>query len=289
MLRSGKIDLIHAHWLLPQGLIAALLANSERPRRVPFVVTSHGADLFALRGSLFAAIKRFVMQRTAMVTVVSEGMRDEALRLGAPVSQLRVEPMGIDLAGRFRPDPRVQRKRGTLLFVGRLVEKKGLRHLIDALPIVLAVRPEVTLSVVGFGPELESRKQQVTSLGVSDHVTFLGAVTQAALPSLYREASIFIAPFVEASGGDQEGLGLVTLEALGCGCPVIVSSLPATRSLATACRDVHVVAPGNPALLAERILEILGQPPPEHIDGIEDYDWGLRAAAYARLFHSVLS
>src|SRR5690606_14234342 len=82
LLRKEQIDVIHAHWLLPQGLVAALL-QSLPGRKVPFVVTSHGADLYALQGGFLEALKRFVLHRSAAATVVSTAMLGKLRSLGA--------------------------------------------------------------------------------------------------------------------------------------------------------------------------------------------------------------
>src|SRR5690606_15038310 len=117
------------------------------------------------------------------------------------------------------------------LFVGRMVEKKGLRHLIHAMPRILACCPDATLTIAGFGPEEKERRAQVQAFGLGGNVRFVGALRQAELPPLYRRATVFVAPFVQSSSGDQDGLGLVLIEALGCGARVVVSSMPATRRL----------------------------------------------------------
>lgn len=280
--RRERVDIIHAHWLIPQGLIAVLLRYLPG-RGVPFLVTSHGADLFALRAWPLPWVKRLVVRHAAATTVVSEGMRREMAALGVDVDTVRVEPMGVDLQRRFRPDAGVARSRTELLFVGRLVEKKGLRHLLDALPLIRSVRPDVTLTVAGFGPELDARREQAQALGLGAAVEFLGAVCQEALPALYRRAAVFVAPFVEAATGDQDGLGLVLVEALGCGCTVVVSSMPATRALAASCMAVHEAAPGDPRSLSQAVLRALDaheSPRPEDIAG---FDWEARAAAYGDL------
>src|SRR5690348_10519653 len=93
LLRSRKVDVIHAHWLLPQGLIAALLGKLSR-RAPPFLVTSHGADLFSLHGKGLNALKRFVARRAASVTVVSAAMRNELARIDVDTSTVDVQPMG---------------------------------------------------------------------------------------------------------------------------------------------------------------------------------------------------
>src|SRR5690606_22407170 len=79
--RRHRVDVIHAHWLLPQGLVAALMARLLG-RHVAFVVTSHGADLYALHGRVLDGLKRFVGRKASFVTVVSNAMREEFIRLG---------------------------------------------------------------------------------------------------------------------------------------------------------------------------------------------------------------
>jgi glycosyltransferase involved in cell wall biosynthesis len=256
LLRTMQIDVIHAHWLLPQGLIAAMLGKMPG-RAPPFLVTSHGADLFALRGKVFNALKRFVVRKAAMVTVVSDAMRSELARMGADVADVRVQPMGVDLTGRFVPDPAITRSRQEILFAGRLVEKKGLRYLIDAMPSILQACPSAHLTVVGFGPEEADRRAQVESLSLQGNVHFTGALAQADLPARYQHAAVFVAPFVQASSGDQEGLGLVCLEAAGCGCPVVVSDLPATREVLPDGAGCTRVAPGDSTALAAALVDVL--------------------------------
>lgn len=259
LVRRERIDVIHAHWLMPQGLIAALLQHLPGPV-VPFVVTSHGADLFALRGRVLDKAKSFVARRAAVLTVVSSAMRDELVRIGVPPGVVEVLPMGVDIRDRFTPDS-TPRKSEELLFVGRLVEKKGLHVLLDAMPAILRSRPGAWLTITGFGPEETRLREQVARLGIGHAVRFLGPVAQESLPALYRRAAVFVAPFVESAGGDREGLGLVTIEAIACGCPVVVGDLPAVRDVLSAPEDASSrVPPGDAKALAEAVLRVLAAP-----------------------------
>jgi glycosyltransferase involved in cell wall biosynthesis len=124
----------------------------------PFVATSHGADLFALKARPLQALKRHVVRRASAITVVSTAMRDELARIGVRTDKITVQPMGVDLHGQFIPDPAITRSRDELLFVGRLVEKKGLQYLIDAMPAIVAAKPSAFLTIAGFGPELPARQ-----------------------------------------------------------------------------------------------------------------------------------
>lgn len=295
ILRTCKIDVIHAHWLLPQGLIAVVLRKLSR-HRLPVLVTSHGADLFALQGAALNALKRLVVRQASAITVVSEAMRAELERIGAEVGSVDVQPMGVDLTGRFTPDQTTQRSRDEILFVGRLVEKKGLRYLIDAMPAILEARPSAYLTVIGFGPEESARRAQAEGLGLHGKIRFIGAMEQAGLPHCYRRAAVFVAPFAQASSGDQEGLGLVSLEAAGCGCPVVMSDLPATRGVLPEGAGCVRVAPADSGRLARAVLDVLTHRD-VHIRGVEAYreqatkrfGWEAVARRYTRILESCVA
>jgi len=289
LVREQRIDVVHAHWLLPQGLIAALMQWLPG-RRVPFVVTSHGADLYALRGRALDTMKRFVIGRAAAATVVSRAMLGRLDAIGAGAAKASVLSMGVDLTQRFAPDPSMLRSDRELLFVGRLVEKKGLRHLLDAMPAVLRAHPDTRLVVAGFGPEERALREQVCTLGLGHAVRFLGAVPQADLPSLYRRAALFVAPFVRAESGDEEGLGLVLVEAIGCGCPIVVGNVAAMEEVFGAELPAAAVDARDAPALAARIIAALDNPEVSRESAarlretvVERFDWERIADAYARL------
>lgn len=294
VLRCHRVDVLHAHWLLPQGLIAVMLSKFAR-RHPAVVVTSHGADLFALKGKILDALKRWVVRKASAVTVVSDAMTVELGRIGASLERVTVQPMGVDLLERFVPDSIVPRSRDEILFVGRLVEKKGLRYLIDAMPEILRASPSAYLTIVGFGPEEAARRAQVAGLGLQEKVNFSGALQQADLPAIYQRAAVFVAPFVQATTGDQEGLGLVSLEAAGCGCPVVMSDLPATRSVLLEDAGCIRVAPNDSLALAEAVSDIFVHRD-IHLRGIElmreqairRFDWRAVSRHYTHILESCL-
>lgn len=292
LLRSRSVDVIHAHWLLPQGLVAVLLRWLPG-KAIPYLVTSHGADLYALRGPAMDVAKRLVSRRASAVTVVSEAMRVELDRLGVERDRVEVRPMGVDLSDRFTPDPAAERSCDEILFVGRLVEKKGVRYLIDAMPRILSARPSAVLAIAGFGPEETVLRQQAIRLGVQDKVRFLGAVAQPELPGLYRRAALFVAPFVQAKSGDQEGLGLVLVEAIGCGCPIIAGEVAALAELLGDGHDEMRVNPHDVDVLASRIIDVLADPVAARERAMslrgtlcDKFDWGRVCDAYAALLRS---
>jgi glycosyltransferase involved in cell wall biosynthesis len=288
VLRARRFDVVHAHWLVPQGLVArALRAHA------PYVVTSHGGDLFGLRGGAFTALKRAVAARAAGMTVVSTAMRDEARRLGLAPPRLEVLPMGVDLQRRFIADASVMRDPDRLLFVGRLVAKKGLRHLLDALPAIRARRPRATLDVVGYGPEEPALRAQVERLALGDAVRFLGARPQEELPALYRRAALFVAPFVRDASGDQEGLPVVLMEAAACGCPVLAGDVAGVSDLLGPAMHECTVPAADVAALAAAVLRRLedrvaaaASAASIRAFAAQRFDWERIAAAYGDFIES---
>lgn len=277
LLKRIPFDAVHTHWIIPQGL-CAVLAQSGKRRRVPILCTSHGGDLFGLRGHLFDILRRWVLHRTAALTVVSRAMA-EKLRAAGIQTACHVIPMGTDLSTLFTPDARTPRRHATILFVGRLVEKKGVRHLIEAFGSVCPKIPEGELWIVGSGPEEPALKRLAASIAPvrtfgptpeavapSDFpahpgaITFFGPVSHEDLPHFYRAATVTVVPSVVARSGDQEGLGLVMVEAMGCGCPVIASDLPAVRDVILHGETGLLAAPAQSSSLADTICKALTDP-----------------------------
>lgn len=258
-IRQIEPHAIHAHWIVPQGLAIALLSAFSR-RVPPFLITSHGGDLFGLRGKIFCWIKRWILRQASAITVVSQPMIATVANLRVVANTVTVIPMGVDFLHRFSVDKETRRIPGKILFVGRLVEKKGLKHLIQALPAIRLRVSDAHLVVVGAGPELAALTTQVLKLGLQDCVEFRGPMPQEALPDLYRRASVFVAPFIDAESGDKEGLGLVTIEAIACGCPVVVGDVAVVTDIFQDTEMDMRAIPGNPEDLAAKIINILLAP-----------------------------
>lgn len=287
-LRRWRPDALHAHWIIPQGVLAAL--SIDRRKRPALAITSHGTDMFAFNSAPMRRIKRYALNKSAVVTVVSEAMREAAIGLGVGPGKVRVAPMGVDLQSRFTPDPRIKRSSSELLFVGRLAPSKGVDVLVDAMPRILASCPDVSLTIAGFGPEEDALRAQVISLGIDRRVAFIGAVAQSALPALYRRAAVFVAPYVRTAAGEQEGFGLTIVEAIGCACPVVATDMSGLRGILG--KNAILVEPGNADALVDAILETLRAPDcaRSEIGAIRERvvmqtDWLVVAAQYLDLLH----
>ena len=292
LLRRYRFDLIHAHWLIPQGLCAAIFRNWS-DSFPPLLCTSHGGDLFGLNGKFMDGTKRWVIKKASAVTTVSGAMSHAVDTLQIDREKVHVIPMGVDLQRRFVPPhrPRCGKK---LLFVGRMVEKKGLTYLIDALPLILVKHPEATLTVIGEGPEKNRLLRRVSEVGIENQVTFKGAIKNASLPGYYQDSDIVVFPSVIANDGDREGFGLVLVEALGCACAAVVTDLPAMRDIVRDGCNALVVRQKDARQIANAVIRLLDHPllcqrlgEAGRIRVLEKFDWAVVAAQYGNLIDSI--
>lgn len=263
-LRERCIDIVHAHWWFPNAL-----ALWPWPGRPPLVVTSHGTDLFLLGGTpLLAPLARTALRRAAMVTTVSTALAARVRALGVPAERVDVIPMPLD-AGAYgdphapHPDARpfdAEREAHHVLFVGRLTAQKGAADLVEAMAQVVRERSQVHLTVIGDGPERSALAERVERLGLEKHVRFLGVRTGAEVATFYRRASVLVVPSTTGARGEQEGFGLVAVEGMAGGVPVV-----ATRSggLTDIVRDGEtgwLVTAGASEELARTLLDVLAHP-----------------------------
>lgn len=206
---------VHVHTLYPAGAAGRMLALRHG---LPYIVTVHGSDLYSniTRPAWKAELEPVVRDAAAVVCVSEPLARDTAALLGADPARVLVIPNTFD-AGSFtvRDTPL---SADTLLSVGRLVDVKGHRVLIEALALLAPTRPGLRLRVVGEGPERGSLEALAARLGIADRVTFVGALDRERLAAEYRSADLFVLPSL------REGFGVVLLESLASGTPVVATA-----------------------------------------------------------------
>ena len=214
--RTRPPDLIHLHAPYPPAELAWLAASG--PRRPPLVLTYH-ADIVRQRrlGALHRPLQRRVLHEAAAVVATSEPYRRTSSQL-RQLDRCEVIPLGVDVDRFAAEAPRPDLPGDYVLFVGRLRHYKGVDHLLRAVP---RLPPEVSVVVVGDGPEGGSLRALADDLGVSDRVRFLGEVADRDLPGLYQHATALVLPAVNRA----EAFGLVQLEAMAAGTPVISTRL----------------------------------------------------------------
>ena len=236
-------DLVHAHWTISGG--AALVGHWAH--RKPLLMTVHGSDIFQVpRHPVGATITRAILKRVDRVTAVSDALKQATVGLGLDASKIEVISNGIDLT-RFvppLPDPRHGTAQPTriVLFAGFLIKRKGVRYLVEALSLLPADLPPYRLVIVGEGPEGDALRDQVAALALTDRVEFAGFQPQAVVSEWMQQAKVFVLPSLE------EGQGVVLLEALASGTPVVASDVDGMREVVAPEVGVRVPAADPPAL-----------------------------------------
>lgn len=295
LLREGDYDVIHAHWWVPQA-VSAVIATWLAGRRPPIVCTLHGADAWAFNKGPLRSLMTWVLRRCRFVCPVSTAVREALPADIGDTSRIVIAPMGVDVVREFRPVPDVRRDPARLIFVGRLVAKKGVRDLVDATAEVRQRFPGVVLDIVGDGPLRADLEARVRALGCEDSVTFHGAVAHSHLPALLSRAAVAVVPSVIAESGDREGLGLVAVEAQGCECAVVVSDTPSLRDVVRDGETGVVTRQNDPAALAAAIAGLLENPGRRaglaaagRESALATFDQDAVAARYAGLFREAVS
>jgi glycosyltransferase involved in cell wall biosynthesis len=244
----ARADVVHTHHL--RSTPSRIAALTARVRRQHTVVTDHG-----LSGGDWAGFLPRLFDRFLLVSAYS------ARELGAPIERTRIIYGGADPV-RYRPDPAVSR--AGVIFVGRLTPHKGVDRLIAALP------PGARLRVVGSAghdaalPERDYPNLLRRLAGGRD-VDFVGAVSDDALPLVYRQAAVLALPSVERTCYGREVrvselLGLVVLEAMASGTPVVASRLGGLAEVVEDGATGFLVEPGNVAELQDRLTQLLRDP-----------------------------
>jgi phosphatidylinositol alpha-mannosyltransferase len=286
LLARERFDVVHLH----EPLISALTLLTLRYAQSPTVGTFHAArETGGSRGyALLAPLLRPWVRRLNGRIAVSPA----AARLAARYfpGTYEVIPNGIDVARFAAPAScpiALQGERPAILFVGRFEPRKGLDVLLEAFARLKPRHPALRLVVVGDGPRRPAYERWVAERAVPD-VSFVGRVSGAELPAYYQHATVYCAP-----NTGNESFGIVLLEAMAAGCPVVASSIAGFAAVLT--HEAHglLTPPRDPAALAAALDRLLGDAAlaarytAAARSHVEQYDWPTVAdrvlAYYGRL------
>lgn len=256
--RRKRYDIVHVHWALPHFLFGRAVARGS-----PLVTTFYGAELSLANSSLpgprrllIAAAKNSdrcvaISRYTARQVEILSGVRPEVIPYG----------VGLPAAAgsESAPLPSSPEAHFPALFVGRLVERKGVDVLLRAAARLLEW-PALRIVVVGDGPERGRLERLAAELGISARVEFKGRVSTAELERCYRTARAFVLPAVVDPRGDTEGLGVVLLEAMSYGVPVVASRIGGITDIVEDQANGLLVEPGDPAALAAALKRLALDP-----------------------------
>jgi glycosyltransferase involved in cell wall biosynthesis len=253
--RRERYDLVHVHWPMPMALLGWA---ARRAHPMPMVTTFYGIELRWVQSRLpfLRWLVRWAARSSTQAIAISSYTAAE-LRKFADVP-IEVIPYTAELAPPSATDgPRAATQ--TILFVGRLIERKGVHHLIRALGAVRERTP-VRLVVIGEGPERAKLEQVARGAGVAGEVEFRGRVSDEELRRAYAHADVFVLPSILDARQDTEGLGVVLLEAMNYAVPVIASAIGGITDIVQHEASGLLVPPGDEAALGSALSRVLTDP-----------------------------
>ena len=243
---SKGFDKIHAHWLIPQGIVQSFINKK-------YIVTGHGGDVVSLNKGILKKLKIRCLKRAEKITVVSEALKSKVKEL-YPAADVSVISMGCDTSkfGKqyHKENYFNQDGKKVILFVGRLAEKKGVTYLIDAMESI-----DGKLVIVGDGPLRESLEEQAQKYG--NKIEFWGSKSHQELREIYASADIFVAPSITAKDGDSEGIPTTIMEALASGLPVIGSDSGGISEILEDGYNGFLVSERDVSGLSQKILMLI--------------------------------
>ena len=252
-------DVVISYWTHPDGEVALRIA---KPLGIPCVVIVGGSDVLLLTKDRRRRPKiERVLREASAVVAVSDGLRNAVIQLGADPQRVVVNYQGVDDelfsdgdAFTARQQLSLPTDRRLLLWIGRMVDVKGLDLLIAAFELAHQRDPSLMLMLVGEGPLGPSLRADVNRRGLTEHVLFAGPKTQEQLPDWYRAADLFVLSSL------SEGLPNVLRESLACGRPFVSTDVGSVREIADSQgrpRFAELVATRNAESFADAIARAL--------------------------------
>ncbi len=262
--RRNKYDILHAHWVLPNGPMASWVA---RMRKLPLVISLHGSDVFmAERNRLFSFLAARAFKRAGWISACSDDLRLRSIKMGAPEKRIETVPYGVDLE-RFKQDPSAKKYVSDYLNIpsttkiiftaGRLVYKKGFEFLIKALPQVIDYDNNARLIIAGEGDLRDKLEQLSRSLKIDRYVILPGSLPHNIIPKFFSASDVIVIPSVRDEWGNIDGLPNVLMEALASGRPIVASRVAGIPQVIHHQENGLLVEEKNPQQLAEAIIHVL--------------------------------
>lgn len=259
-----KFDAIHAGRVLPEGLVGLVVARLVRR---PLVVYAHGEEITTWRQAGKFQAMVFTYKHADRVIANSDFTRDELLKLGVRADKISLISPGVDIelfhpgleTADLRASIGLAENQRLILSVGRLSRRKGFDQVIKALPALLAQGIDVHYAIVGVGEDRDYLISLARDAGVSERVHLLGHIIPNDLPRWYNAADVFAMPNREING-DNEGFGMVFLEASACGTPVLAGQAGGTgAAVLDGVTGVRVDGTSTEAV-ATGMISLLGSP-----------------------------
>ena len=284
LLNRDDFDLVNFHWLFP---VCFWLGRFSWRSAVPIVLTAHGTDIHLAKKKPFGLFANNGLRKSAALTLNSRYMKGLLEDFELP-AKTEIIPMGVDTEI-FHPGSHKPSRSRKIIFLGRLIEQKGIDVLLDAFSSVLEEVPEAELEIIGYGPEKDSLEKKVKELRMENSARFCGRVRYDELPERYRSARALAFPSMK-----PEGLGISAAEAGACGIPTVTFGLGGTAELVVH-EDTGLVVEKSRDALAEGLVRILtdddladrlGENARKKV--ADQYSWDVISKKFDRLFREII-
>ncbi len=289
---SKPIDLVHAHWVLPAGLYGAFLAAV---RRKPFIITSHGAftNTFEQRHPLIRRLVRGVLSKADKIIAVGHVQQEKIEEiLNIPAGSVACINMGVLIPDTIPNQQQARRQlqisedKRIVLFIGNLLKRKGPDLLIDAIA-ELRETADLQVFIGGQGPESRSLIKKIRELNLAETIEMIGSVQPEDVLTWMAAADICVVP------SRTEPFGLVAIEALAAGTPVIAAEVggliesirPGYNGLLFPVNDAKSLATSLKSLITDSLMR--QQMAAVAKDSIKQHDMRLQAAKVLELYEAV--
>lgn len=248
------MDVVHVQWPIPNGLGALFL---KKIYGIPYINTIHGEEVHLSKRYRLLFALRWLVNNSSKTITNSNATREFCLEAGLDKEKISVIPFGVD-TDFFRPlDVYKDENIFQILSVGYLIERKGFEYLIRAIPYVLRENKNVRLKIIGSGPLEPKLKKLIYELNLGNEVEIVKNVSDEELLMIYNSADLFVLPSIIDSQGNTEGLGVVLLEAMACGVPVIGSDVGGIPDIIDDCETGILVLEKDFIEIAENIIMVI--------------------------------
>lgn len=254
--KKYRYNVIHVNWPFPQGIFGLV---AKWISHTPLILTFYGAEFTLINQvPLGKMILKYILKNSNHVIAISNFTKRKILELQSDIT-VSVIPFTSSLTVADETKEKVEKNDGEnrILFVGRLIERKGISYLIDAMKYVLPVVGKVRLDIVGGGPLMSLLNKKIIEKKLDKFVFLHGKVNEEELKKFYNLCTVFVLPAIIDRWGDTEGLGVVLLEAMNFGKSVVASNVGGIPDIVKDNVNGLLVPEKDPKKLGEAIIKLL--------------------------------